>query len=201
MVIGRATGAAEDAVKIDVLESCQSEAHEGTREDEPEDKVVAFFEADGMVGSAHSAYERVIRCFVRFCHVDQQVRQDGAFRTLISQVRMDRGERSVPVVISKPAIWASLPLLYSVSLVAFVVAARSVSCFGLPSRCALVILVLGFGVDTSHLTPLPSMFSRALPSSSRYFKRETATILQVQTAAANRWPAHNASQCGLAYAE
>lgn len=57
--VAGALGAAEDTVNVQVLEPREGEAHQGTAEDEPQGCVVAFGEADGVVGFAHGAHEGV----------------------------------------------------------------------------------------------------------------------------------------------
>ena len=69
MITARVTSAAEDSVEIEILESRQSESHEGSCKDEPEDEVVAFLEPDGVVDFAHGTCEGGFPCFARIFHV------------------------------------------------------------------------------------------------------------------------------------
>lgn len=64
VVAAGVTGAAEDSVKIKILESGQGESHECTCKNEPEDEVVALFEPDRMVDFSHGTCEGSLACFV-----------------------------------------------------------------------------------------------------------------------------------------
>lgn len=61
-------GVAEDTVIVEVHESSESEAEKSAAEDEPEDKVVAFTEADGIVDVAPKGNKCVCRRASGDCH-------------------------------------------------------------------------------------------------------------------------------------
>lgn len=63
VVPSRVTNAAKDSMEVEILEPGQCEAHQGARKDEPQDEVVAFFEADGMVHFSHGAEKRGFMLF------------------------------------------------------------------------------------------------------------------------------------------
>lgn len=92
MVAARVTSTAEDSIEIEILESSQSEAHESACEDEPENKVIALFESDGMVDFAHGAYEGGLACFIRVRHDRRQMIGDEVSGKMGSWVRTGRND-------------------------------------------------------------------------------------------------------------
>lgn len=63
-----ASGCTEDSIVVQILESRQCETEESPFEDEPQDEVVPFAEADGIVNFPSLSHEGICWWSVALCH-------------------------------------------------------------------------------------------------------------------------------------